>query len=314
MRDGRAESSPLPVSTYSIVARDPEGGALGCAVQSHFLSVGSLVPWTEAGVGAVATQALVEPAYGPRGLERMRAGASAPEALAEARRDDPKPEIRQVAMVDARGAVAAHTGARCIAEAGHRIGEGYCVQANMMRRPTVPGAMAEAFERAPGDLAARMLAALRAAEAEGGDVRGKQSAAILVAEGEGTGRPWRDRAFDLRVEDHPEPLDELERLVRLRRGYRELERGDLRLAMGDRAGAREAFRRAGELAPEAGELRFWQAVALYGKGERDEALAVFRALFREQPGWRELVPRLVQAGMVPSDAAAAEIAGATDER
>ncbi|MFW5920583.1 MAG: DUF1028 domain-containing protein [Polyangiales bacterium] len=299
----------IPVSTYSIVARDPATGELGCAVQSHFFSVGPLVPWVEAGVGAVATQAMVEPSYGPRGLELMRAGDSASDALAALLEEDAQREVRQVAMVDPSGGVAAHTGAKCIAEAGHRAGEGSSVQANMMRAPTVPGAMARAFETTEGDLADRMVAALHAAEREGGDIRGKQSAAIVVHKGTSTGRPWHDRRFDLRVEDHPEPLDELARLVRLQRAYDFVERGDACLAVGDMAGARDAYERAGQLAPEAGELVFWQAVALCAAGDRDEALERFARLFEKEPVWRDLVPRLVEPGILPDEEAVRRILG-----
>ena len=182
------QPSPVrPVSTYSIVALDPETGELGVAVQSHWFSVGALVPWARAGVGAVATQSLVEPGYGPLGLELMAAGKTASQALDALKVADAHPEIRQVAMVDAEGNVAAHTGDNCIPEAGHRTGENYSVQANLMANDTVPDAMARAFESAEGDLAARLLAALQAAEAAGGDIRGKQSAAILVVSGEPTG-------------------------------------------------------------------------------------------------------------------------------
>ena len=195
---------PPARATYSIVARDPDTGQLGVAVQSHWFSVGALVPWAEAGVGAVATQSLVDPSYGPLGLDLMRAGRSAPQSLEGLLVADAHPEIRQVAMIDADGDVAAHTGTNCIPHAGHVTGEDFSVQANLMDRDTVPEAMATAFRRADGDLAARMLAALRAAQDEGGDIRGEQSAALLVVSGTPTGRPWSDVVVDLRVEDHDE--------------------------------------------------------------------------------------------------------------
>jgi uncharacterized Ntn-hydrolase superfamily protein len=191
------DRSLRPVATYSIVARDPATGELGVAVQSHWFSVGPIVPWAEAGVGAVATQSFVDPSYGPLGLDLMRAGKSATEALSGLVESDAHPEVRQVAMIDARGNVAAHTGANAIIAAGHQTGENYSVQANLMESSTVWPAMADAFETASGDLAERLLAALEAAEAEGGDIRGRQSAALLVVSGEPTGRPWVDRTFDL---------------------------------------------------------------------------------------------------------------------
>jgi uncharacterized Ntn-hydrolase superfamily protein len=202
-----AQLSPLrPVSTYSIVARDPATGELGVAVQSHWFSVGSVVPWAEAGVGAVATQSIVDPSYGPLGLGLMKAGRSAPEALAALLAGDSGREVRQVGMVDGKGRGATHTGKLDIPEAGGQAGAGYVVQANLMEKRTVWPAMARAFEAAKGDLAERMLAALDAAEAEGGDIRGRQSAALLVVKGQSSGRPWADLSFDLRVEDHEKPL------------------------------------------------------------------------------------------------------------
>lgn len=187
----RDAGAPLrPVATYSIVARDPATGELGVAVQSHWFGVGAIVPFAEAGVGAVATQSFVDPSYGPLGLELVRAGRTAPEALAGLLEADPHPDVRQVAMIDAAGNVAAHTGENAIIAAGHHTGENYSVQANLMGSETVWPAMVTAFEAARGDLAERMLAALEAAQAEGGDIRGRQSAALVVVSGEPTGRPW----------------------------------------------------------------------------------------------------------------------------
>lgn len=199
--------------TYSIAARDPRTGELGAAVQSHWFAAGELVPWAEAGVGAVATQALVGVGYGPLGLDLMRGGKRAPQALRALLAADEGEMHRQVAMVDPAGEVAAHTGSRCLREAGHRTGDGYSVQANMMLRDTVWDAMAEAFEKSTGPLTYRLLAALDAAEAEGGDVRGRQAAGILVVKDAPSGRPWEDVVVHLRVDDHPAPLEELRRLV-----------------------------------------------------------------------------------------------------
>src|SRR5216683_3846227 len=194
-----------PVHTFSIVARDPATGELGVAVQSHWFSVGAMVPWAEAGVGAVATQSFVDASYGPLGLELMRAGRSAPEALRGLLAADDGRDVRQVAMIDAQGRVAAHTGSKCIAAAGNLVGANYSVQANLMEKPSVWPAMARAFEAATGDLTDRLLAALEAAQREGGDIRGQQSAAILVVSGKPTGRAWIDRKVDLRVEDSADP-------------------------------------------------------------------------------------------------------------
>jgi uncharacterized Ntn-hydrolase superfamily protein len=244
-----------PIATYSIVARDADSGQLGVAVQSHWFSVGPIVPWAEAGVGAVATQSLVDPAYGPLGLDLMRMGRSAEEALKALLAGDSGANVRQVAMVDAEGNVAAHTGSRAIYAAGHQTGDQYSVQAKLMDRDTVWGAMARAYETSTGDLAERMLAALEAAEAEGGDIRGRQSAAILIVGKENTGKPWADRLFDLRVEDHPDPVGELRRLVTLQRAYLKLNEGDLHLETNDIEAALAAYRTATEIVPDSATQR-----------------------------------------------------------
>ncbi|HEY7911642.1 MAG TPA: DUF1028 domain-containing protein, partial [Blastocatellia bacterium] len=216
-----------PVHTYSIVARDARTGELGVAVQSHWFSVGPIVAWAEAGVGAVATQSFVDPSYGKLGLDLMRAGRAAPDALRGLLASDEGRDVRQVAMIDAAGRVAAHTGAKNIQAAGHLTGENYSVQANLMLSDKVWPAMARAYEASKGDIAERMMAALEAAQAEGGDIRGKQSAALIVVSGKPTGKPWVDRAFDIRVDDHAEPLKELRRLLTIARGYNHMNAGDL---------------------------------------------------------------------------------------
>lgn len=290
-----------PVSTYSIVARDPVTGDLGVAVQSHWFSVGSVVSWAEAGVGAVATQSFVEVSYGPLGLELMRAGKTAPEALKSLLATDVAAQVRQVAMVDRHGNVAVHTGANCITEAGHRQGENFSVQANMMGQSTVWGAMAKAYESAEGDLLARMVAALEAAQAEGGDIRGRQSAAILIVPGTSKGAPWRERKVDLRIEDHPRPLEELRRLVRVHRAYAHMNHGDELLAAEDVQGALEAYAAAAEIYPENLEVRYWQAVTMAGAGHLEESLPIFAEIFAEDENWRTLLSRLPAAGILPED-------------
>jgi uncharacterized Ntn-hydrolase superfamily protein len=287
--------------TFSIVARDPETGELGVAVQSHWFSVGSVVAWAEAGVGAVATQSLVEVSYGPLGLALMRAGKSAEEALTALLAADEGRDLRQVAMVDAQGRVAVHTGARCIAEAGHEVGPGFSVQANMMINDTVWSAMAHAYESTEGDLAERLLAALEAGQAAGGDIRGQQSAAILIVKGTSTGRPWADTVMDLRVEDHPEPIRELRRLVQIHRAYQHMNRGDERLGEGKVEEALEEYRAAAALAPHIEELPFWQAVTLADLGRLEEALPIFGRVFAVNPAWADLVRRLPASGLLRDD-------------
>lgn len=290
--------------TYSIVAFDQAAGQLGVAVQSHYFGVGIAVPWLEAGVGAVATQSYVEVSYGPLGLTLMKAGKRAPQALAALLAADPRQDQRQVAMVDIHGNVATHTGARCIAAAGHRTGNGYSVQANLMLRATVWDAMAETYEGTRGDLAARLLAALDAAEAEGGDIRGRQSAALVVINATPSGQPWQDRVVDLRVDDHPEPLIELRRLLQVRRAYAEWDAAETLLA-GDKVEAAQVatavarFSAAPDLFPNNPEGVFWFGCALVNAGQLEAALPYFRRVYAAQPVWRELVPRLAEAGLLP---------------
>lgn len=299
-----AAADPL-VHTYSIVARDPATGEMGVAVQSHWFSVGSIVTWGEAGVGVVATQSLVEPAYGPKGLELMRQGVPAPKALERLVAEDAGRNGRQVAMLDATGAVSAYTGPGAIAAAGHHVGVQYSTQANMMGKPTVWPAMAKAFEAATGSLADRLIAALEAAEREGGDIRGRQSAAILIVKGKGTGKPWAgaDRVFDLRVDDHPQPVVELKRLVRLQKAYQRANRGDELMTEKKVDEALKEYAAAAQIAPEIVELPFWEAVTLASVGKEAEAAPIFKAVFAREPIWAELLERLPAAGLFPDDKA-----------
>lgn len=290
-----------PVHTYSIVARDSVTGEMGVAVQSHWFSVGTVVSWAEAGVGAVATQSLSEITYGPLGLELMRAGKTAPQALEALLASDPQREVRQVAMVDARGNVAVHSGSRCIAEAGHRRGRQYSVQANLMEKNTVWNAMARAYERTQGDLATKLLAALDAAQAEGGDIRGKQSAAILIVPGKSTGRPWADRVVDLRVDDHAEPVREIRRLVDVHRAYEHMNEGDEKLALNDVDGAMNEYATAAKMLPNNVEVKYWAAITMITAGREKEAMPYFKEVFAKDPKWVDVTKRLPASGLLPDD-------------
>jgi uncharacterized Ntn-hydrolase superfamily protein len=295
-------SKPLrPVHTFSIVARDSQTGELGVAVQSHWFSVGSIVTWAEAGVGAVATQSFVDPSYGRNGLDLMRGGKSATEALKELLAKDDGREVRQVAMIDAHGQVDAWTGKNDIQAAGHKVGKDYSVQANLMLNDKVWPAMSQAFENAKGDLADRMLAALDAAQAVGGDIRGRQSAALIVVTGKPTGQPWKDRTFDLRVDDSPEPLKELRRLVTLQRAYNHMNAGDLAVEKKDNEGALREYGAAEKLVPGNAEMIYWHAVALVNMGRVDESLPLFRKVFAMDTNWATLTPRLPKSGLLPDD-------------
>ena len=288
--------------TYSIVARDAATGEIGVAVQSHYFSTGSVVTWAEPGVGAVATQSMARIEYGPDGLALMRAGASAHAALARLTAEDRGASVRQVAMIDAEGRVAVHTGERCIAAAGHISGDGFSAQANMMVDDTIWPAMADAYRGASGDLAQRMLAALAAAQDAGGDVRGQQSAAMIVVSGNRAEPAWK-REIELRIEDHPAPIDEMRRLLALHRAYRVNGDGDAALAAGDLTRALSLYEEARTLAPDNDELCFWGALALIHAGHEDRALPLLRGTFARAPGFADLVPRLTHLGMVADDPA-----------
>jgi uncharacterized Ntn-hydrolase superfamily protein len=294
--------------TYSIVARCPDTGQLGVAVQSHFFGTGAVVPWVAAGVGAVATQAMAEVAHGPDGLARLRAGRSPEEALSDILGPDDGAETRQVAIVDATGRAAVHTGSACIMEAGHVVGDGFTVQANMMSDPGVPEAMAKAFGASTGPLALRLVDALDAAQAAGGDIRGQQSAAVLVVAGEPTSRAGHDRLVDVRVEDDPLPLVEIRRLVELARAYRRMEEAEEATLRGDLEGALAIYAESAAQQPDHHEFVFWHAILLAGLGRGEEARAVVGPVFARPDGdrWRELVRRLPAADLL-AQAAVAEL-------
>ena len=288
--------------TYSIVARDPETGRFGVAVQSHFLGVGPVVPWLEAGVGGIATQASVNISFGPIGLEMLRAGQTAEEVVASLTAGDPSSAIRQLGVVDAEGRTAAHTGADCIPACGHRVGDGYTVQGNLLERDTCWPAMADAYEAAltRGEpFVERLLLALEAAEWEGGDVRGRQSAAIMVVDGEvrpasWRGRLWGGRLMDLRIEDHADPVPELRRIVTMQLAY------DLTADQGDAAlagrSALERYAQARQLAPEAYELVFWRGVELAGEGHVEAGRHELQIAFAADSRWRTTLQHLADAG------------------
>jgi uncharacterized Ntn-hydrolase superfamily protein len=291
--------------TYSIVARDPATGELGVAVQSHWFSVGAVVPWAEPAIGAVATQSIADPSYGPNALDLLREGVTARDALNQLVRRDAGAPMRQVAIVDARGQVAVHTGRRCVQFAGDEVGRGFVCAANMMRNEGVPQAMARAFTTALGELPDRLLAALDAAEAVGGDVRGRQSAAMIVVRA--LDEQW-NRSIDLRVEDSAFPLVELRRLMRVRQAYDLADRADELTAAGRRQEAALLYRRSMEVAPENAELRFWGGLALVQLNERLAGLEAVQSAISENDGLGELLNRL-SPEIAPSAPAVREALG-----
>jgi len=287
-----------PMHTYSIVARDPETGEMGVAVQSHWFSVGALCPWAEAGVGAIATQSFVNVSFGPRGLALLQAGRSAAEVVDTLIEADEGREVRQLAVVDAQGNVAAHTGSGCVPEAGHTVGVGYSAQANLMLNADVWPAMAAAYETSQGPLAERLVAALEGAQRAGGDIRGKQSAALIVVRAQSTGHSWEDRLVDLRVEDHQTPVAEIKRLLRVHRAYEHMNNGDLALEAGDVEGALDAYQTAQEMFPGNLEMRYWHAVSLANLGRVEEALPMLAEVFAQDSHWRTLTARLPSVGLL----------------
>ena len=292
--------APSAEATFSIVARDPETGQIGAAVQSHWFQVSRVIS-VEPGVGAVASQSLADFAYGPAALELLSLGRSAEKTLEGLLASDTAPQYRQVAVLDADGGVAVHTGESCIAGAGHVKGEHYSVQANLMELDTVPEAMAKAFLGTEGDLAERMMAALEAAQAERGDIRGQQSAAMIVVSPESSGREWEDRIFDLRVDDHPEAVAEMRRVLTVARAYRSMNEGDLAIERADFEAAERAYGLAVELAPGNPEPRFWYAVSLVNADRVDAAVRELAAIYAEYPIWRELPERLRAVGLLPDE-------------
>lgn len=281
------------VHTYSIVARDQNTGEMAVGVQSHWYSVGTIVSWAESGVGVVATQSFVNPAYGSDGLRLMKSGWSASNALKELIQADQGSAYRQVAMLDVTGNVDAFTGSLCIKYADHHVGKNFAVQANMMLNDAVVPAIASSFENNNNlPLAERVILALKAGQAAGGDIRGRQSAVLLVVNGTVPDHPWMDKKIDLRVDDDPEPLEELERLLKVHRAYEHMNRGDLAIEEGDMERALNEYESAEKMFPDNLEMRYWKAVGLANNGKIEESLPIFKDIFRKDKNWRELTRRL----------------------
>lgn len=285
--------------TFSIVARDPVTGEMAVGVQSHWFSVGTAVSWGEAGVGVVATQSFVNKSYGIKGLELMKKGKTAPDALKELLAADEGREVRQVAMIDVNGNVNSFTGKNCIDHAGNIVGKNYSVQSNMMLTDKVNSAMSKAFEASEGKpLAERVLTALQAAQAVGGDIRGKQSAAILVVAGKSNGQPWNERLIDLRVDDNATPLVEMDRLLRLYRAYEHMDKGDLATEKNNMKLAMEEYGAAMKMFPENLEMKYWTAITLANNKKVAEASKMLQAIYKKDPNWRELTRRLPKVNLL----------------
>ena len=284
--------------TFSIVARDPETGEMGVAVQSHWFSVGTIVTWAEAGVGAIATQSFVNASFGPRGLEMLKQGMTSQQVVDSLLATDEGREFRQLAIIDTKGNAASFTGKKCIQPAGNIVGDNFSCQANLMINDKVWPAMAQAFKNAEGPLAERMMAALEAGQKAGGDIRGKQSAAMLIVKGKSTGKVWEDRLIDIRVDDSPEPIKELKRLLKVHRAYDHMNAGDLAVEKNDMALALKEYSTAEKMFPDNAEMKYWHAVALANNEKVDESLPIFREVFKMDKNWRDLTPRLVPPGLL----------------
>lgn len=290
-------NNPL-AHTYSIVARDTATGEMGVAVQSHWFSVGTIVSWGEAGVGVIATQSFVNPSFGPRGLALLKQGLTAQQVLDLMIEADEGRDVRQLAILDAKGNVAAYTGKNCIEDAGNIIGNNYSVQANMMLNNKVWGAMSKAFENSKGTLAERLMLTLEAAQEAGGDIRGKQSAALLVVKPESSGKVWLDRKVDIRVDDHPEPLKELRRILKVHKAYEHMNKGDLAVEHNDMPTAMAEYSSAEALFPDNEEMKYWHAITLANIGQLENSLNLFKEVFHKNNNWVTLTKRLIKADLL----------------
>jgi len=284
--------------TFSIVARDTVTGDMGVAVQSHWFSVGTIVTGGEAGIGVVATQSFVNPSFGPRGLALLKQGLSAKQVVNLLIESDTGRDFRQLSILDSKGNVATYTGKKCVDDAGQIIGDNYSCQANMMINDKVWGAMSEAFKHSSGKLAERLLAALEAGQKAGGDIRGKQSAAILVVKAKPTGKIWEDRMVDIRVDDNPEPIKEIGRILKVHRAYEHMNNGDLAVEHNDMDLAMKEYSTAENMFPNNEEMKYWHAVTLANIGKVEESLPLFKEVFSMNKNWAELTPRLIRSQLL----------------
>jgi uncharacterized Ntn-hydrolase superfamily protein len=285
--------------TYSMVARDPQTGELGIAVQSRFFAVGRFVPAIEAGVGVIASQSFVNPAYGSEGLRLLRAGLAPQAALDTLISQDPGATLRQVAILDTHGCVAVHTGRSCVAAAGHATGVQCSAQANMMAHETVWPAMIEAFERASGDLAERLLGAMQAAERAGGDLRGRQAAALIVVSGQPAAESTAEWRVDLRIDDHPDPVGEIGRLLSYARSHERANQAVEKARAGDFRGALVDLDACCAAYPDEPEFLTRRALLLLAVGRFDEARRMVEQAEAIHHGWAEYLLRFADVRVTP---------------
>jgi uncharacterized Ntn-hydrolase superfamily protein len=288
--------------TYSIVAHDRDTGEMGVATQSQAFAVGSSVPFTLPGHGVIATQSMGEPMYGEIGLDLLRGGFTAQESLTALQSVDPHPERRQVAILEGSGGIALYTGDGCVASAGHAVGSDCAALANMVVGPQVWEAMVSSLESNPGPLAQRLLRSLHAAEDAGGDFRGRRSAAVMVVRVRTTGRPWHDRVIDLRVDDDPDPVSELDRLVSKRLRYQKVVAAFQLALDGDPLTAHHQLE---EMRPQDPQTEpdqvLWRAVVAALAGREDAARQLLTDLAATAPQFIEAARRFGPAGLLPQD-------------
>lgn len=287
--------------TYSIIAFDKMLGQIGGALQSHWFSVGASILWAEAGIGVVVTQSFIEPSYGKNGIRMIKNGKSASAVLGELLSKDPFNDSRQISMLDINGDIATYTGPSCIGYAGHVKGKSYSAQANMMENDLVWKAMEEKFIASKGDLAGRLLNALEAAEIAGGDIRGQQSAALKIVNIKDTGNYYSDVLFDLRIDDHKQPLEELKRLLNVARGYRLMNTGDMHCSKGKFEEAIDDYSQAAAILADNLEARFWHAVTLAACNRLEESKPIFQSVFAKRPVLKNLVLKLPAAKVLPAN-------------
>ena len=271
---------------------------MAVGVQSHWFSVGTSVPWAEAGVGAVATQSFVDKSYGPKALALLKKGFTPQQAMDSLTKADPGKDVRQVAIIDTKGNTATHTGSKCIQVAKHIKGYNFSVQSNMMLGDQVCEFMARSFEKTSSKpLAERVLLALEAAQQAGGDIRGMQAAAIIVVPGKPMDS-WNNKSVDLRVDDSPKPLQELRRLYNVYLAYEHMNSGDLAVEKNNMELAMNEYNAAMKLFPSNLEMQYWTAITLANNKQVAKALPMLKTIFTKDKNWKELTRRLPPVGLL----------------
>lgn len=289
------------VTTFSIVAFDPSNKDLGVAVHSRYFSVGSIVPWAAAEVGAIATQSFVNASYGPRGLQLLKEGLAVREVIGKLTSQDEARDYRQLGLVDSKGNAAVFTGKKCLEWAGSKVGKNHAALGNILAGKEVVENMSVKFESAKGDLARKLVAALEAGEAAGGDIRGRQSASLLVVRKEGGRGGYGDRYIDLRVEDHAKPTEELRRLLGLSRVYYLIDEAEDKFTAGDLESALSNLQKAISLNRNIDDAHIDLALIFMKLGRKEEAIEAFKEALRLNPKLKRVIKQLPSVGLMKRD-------------